>query len=61
MARLSKEKSVESLPVRSSRPGEQYVRINDLLRNKEVQRQIHRMAELAEGSETRGAREPTAS
>ena len=59
MSRQSKEKSVEAIPVRSSRPGEQYVRVSDLLRNKEVQEQIHKMAKIAEGSETRDKRELT--
>ena len=59
MSRQSKEKSVEPIPVRSSRPGEQYVRVSDLLRNKEVQEQIHKMAKIAEGSETRDKRELT--
>ena len=57
MSRQSEEKSVESIPVRSSRPGELYVRVSDLLRNKEVQEQIHKMAKMAEGGETRGKRE----
>ena len=59
MPRQSKEKSVEAIPVRSSRPGELYVRVSDLLRNKEVQEQIHKMAKIAEGGETRGKRELT--
>ena len=61
MPRPPKEKSAESMPVRSSRPGEQYVRVSDLLRNKEVQEQIHKMAEIAEGSEARGSRKLKAS
>ena len=59
MSRQSKEKSVESIPVHSSRPGELYVRVSDLLRNKEVREQIHKMAKIAEGGKTRGKRELT--
>lgn len=59
MSRQSKEKSVELLPVRSSCPGDLYVRVSDLLRNKEVQEQIHKMAKIAEDGEARGKRELT--
>ena len=59
MSQQSKEKSAELLPVRSSGPGDLYVRVSDLLRNKEVQEQIHKMAKIAEDGEARGKRELT--
>lgn len=49
MPRQSKEKYVELLPVRSSGPGDLYVRVSDLLRNEGVRKQIRKMAEIAEG------------
>ncbi len=59
MLRPPKKKSTESIPVYSSRPGDLYIRVSDLLRNKDAQEQIRKMAEIAEAGETRGKRGPT--
>ena len=52
MSQPSKRKSAESIPVHSSRPGERYVRVDELLRNEGVQKQIRKMAEIAEGGKS---------
>ena len=49
MSNPAKKQSSETIPVHFPRPGERYVRIEDLVRNDGVRKQINSMAKMPRG------------